>query len=265
MHVLFELRGPLPKRASHTLNFLGVLTLIIVWQTMCTFGGIHESLLPTPWNVLTSIQTLFTKYDLVNNVLYSLKLNFIGYMVAIAVSIPLGFLLGLVPLFRELFEKQFNSMRFIPLVAVTGMFVAWCGIGDYMKIMFLAVSIILYLVPITIQRIKEVDQVLIDTARTLNASWWQQIQKVYFPQAASTVFADVKNIVAISWTYIIIAELLNRVGGIGAMIYLAVRDSRMDCAFMLLFIIVLIGFFQDRLFGLLDQIFFPHKYRAGKL
>mgnify|MGYP001565539939 CR=1 FL=1 len=264
MSSLFELRGPLPRRASRTLIFLGVLLLIGTWEAICLTNLVSIGILPTPWSVMISIGPLVTEGHLFDNLLYSLKLNFLGYLIAIGVSLPLGFLLGLIPLFRELFEKQFDATRFIPLTAITGIFVVWFGIGDVMKIAFLAVSIILYLVPIIIQRIREVDQIFIDTAVTLNATRWQQVKRIFLPRALSSVFIDVKNIVAISWTYIIVAELLNRTGGIGSVIYLAIRQSHMDQAFMGLIVIVFIGFLQDRLFVLFDKLFFRFKYEAEK-
>ena len=71
---------------------------------------------------------------------------------------------------------------------------------------------------------------------------------------------DIKVIVAISWTYIIIAELLNSTGGIGSMIFKAARQSQTDQVFALLGVIVVIGIIQDKLFKWLDKILFPHKH-----
>ena len=89
-------------------------------------------LLPTPVKVLQAFPDLLKDDDLVGNTLFSIKLNFLGYLLAIGVAIPLGFLLGLVPLFRGMFSKMFESYRFIPLTAVTGIFIMWLGLGAQM-------------------------------------------------------------------------------------------------------------------------------------
>jgi hypothetical protein len=83
---------------------------------------------------------------------------------------------------------------------------------------------------------------------------------VYFPAVFSKLMEDVRVLTAISWTYIIIAELLNRQGGIGALIYVKARQGQIDKVFAILILIVLIGFLQDRLFGYIDRRLFPHKY-----
>ena len=220
-------------------------------------------LLPTPLRVLRAIPELIERDDLVGNALYSIKLNLLGYLVAILVALPVGFALGLIPLVRGLFSKIFDSYRFIPLTAVTGIFIMWLGLGSDMKVAFLAFGIIVYLIPVVVQRIDEVSRVYLNTVFTLGATNWQTVRTVYMPYVFSKIIDDVRVLTAISWTYITIVEMLNRGGGIGELIWTAKRQSRIDKAFAILVIIVAIGIVQDRLFAWLDRLLFPHKYVAS--
>lgn len=216
-------------------------------------------LLPSPMKVLKSYPELNKDDDLIGNTYFSIKLNFLGYLIAIVISIPVGFLLGLVPLFRGLFNKVIDSFRFIPLTAVTGIFIMWLGLGSQMKTLFLAFGIIVYLIPVVVQRINEVQSVYLRTVFTLGATSWQTIRTVYIPHVFSKIIDDIRVLTAISWTYITIAEMLNKGGGIGELIWIAKRQSRMDKAFAILIVIVIIGLLQDRLFVFLDRVLFPHK------
>jgi NitT/TauT family transport system permease protein len=54
--------------------------------------------------------------------------------------------------------------------------------------------------------------------------------------------------------------MLNRSGGIGELIWIARRQSRIDKAFAVLIVIVIIGILQDRIFMWLDRVFFSYKY-----
>lgn len=217
-------------------------------------------LLPSPVQVVQAFPDLHYNDDLVGNTLYSIKLNFLGYLLAILISIPIGFLLGLLPLFRGLFSQIINSYRFIPLTAVTGIFIMWLGLGSPMKVSFLAFGIIVYLIPVIIQRIDEVQKVYLNTVFTLGANSWQTIKTVYVPYVFSKIIDDIRVLTAISWTYITIVEMLNKGGGIGELIWTAKRQSRIDKAFAILIIIVLIGIIQDWLFSVLDKQLFPHKH-----
>ena len=53
-------------------------------------------------------------------------------------------------------------------------------------------------------------------------------------------------------------------GGIGGMIYTASRQGRIDKVFAMLFVIIIVGFIQDKLFVVLDKKLFPHKHVGGK-
>jgi NitT/TauT family transport system permease protein len=217
-------------------------------------------MLPSPMAVLASFKELHYEDALIINSFQSIRLNFLGYLVAIGISIPFGFALGLIPLFRGLFSKIVDSFRFIPLTAVTGIFIIWLGMENQMKVSFLAFGIIVYLIPVVVQRINEVEEVYLKTVFTLGATNWQTIRSVYFPAVISKLSDDIRVLTAISWTYITIAEMLNRNGGIGDLIWIARRQSRIDKAFAVLIVIVLIGILQDRIFLWLDRIFFSYKY-----
>ena len=257
---LFELRGKLSRMPGIVVGIMGFVVLIAVWSLITTLGAIPQSLLPSPLKVLMAFPELHFEDELIRNAMYSVKLNLLGYVEAIAVCIPIGFLIGLFPVFRSSFNKYMDAFRFVPLAAATGLFICWFGIGDNMKVQFLAVSIIVYLIPVVVQRIDDVDNVYVQTAQTLGANSWQKIYSVFMPAVFSKIIDDIRVLVAISWTYITIAEALNMTGGIGALAYQCARKSRIDKVFAVLVLIVLIGFLQDKLFGLLDRKLFPHKY-----
>ena len=216
--------------------------------------------LPPPPAVVQSYPELFTKDNLPVEALRSIWLNIQGYFWAISISLVFGFIIGLYPLFRGLFSKQTNALRYLPLTALTGVFILWFGIEDEMKIAFLAFGIIVYLLPVVVQRIDEVESVYLKTVFTLGATDWQTIRSVYIPAVMSKLMDDIRVLTAISWTYIIIAELLNRAGGIGSLIFIKARQGQLEKVFAILFIIILIGFFQDRIFMFIDRRLFPHKY-----
>jgi len=221
--------------------------------------------LPSPLNVLYAIPEMFAKDNLINNIFKSIKLNVLGYIIAIIISLIIGFGIGLIPLLRGLFNRIFDAGRFIPLTAVTGVFILWMGIGNEMKVAFLALGILVYLIPVVVQRINEVQQVYLQTVFTLGASAWQTVRSVYIPFVLSKLIDDIRVLTAISWTYITIAEMLNKSGGIGELIWEAKRQSRIDKAFAVLLIIVLIGILQDKLFVILNQVLFPYKNIQTKL
>ena len=224
-----------------------------------SFEKIYPSI-PPPHHVIKSFPSLYHDDKLLPNTFRSIWLNLQGYFWAMMIALPIGFLIGLLPIFRGLFAGQVDAMRYLPLTALVGLFTTWFGIDDGMKIAFLAFGIIVYILPVVVQRIGEVKDVYLKTVFTLGATDWQTVKSVYIPSVMSRMIDDIRVITAISWTYIIIAELLNRQGGIGSLIYIKSRQGQMAKVFAILLVIILIGFIQDRLFVFLDKKLLPHKY-----
>jgi len=263
---LFDLRGTLTKRDYNILLYLGIFLILVFWQAITTLTQVPPGVFPSPWKVLICFPELHFQDAIVRNALYSLYLNQAGMYLAVIISLPLGFVIGLFPLFRGLTERQIAVFRYLPLTLLIGVFIRWFGLEDLMKISFLAVGIFVYLLPTVILRVDEVKEVYVQTVKTLGASKWQIIKTVFIPDVLSRAFDDIKVLAPISWTYIIIAEMINKTGGLGSMAYLFGRQSRADKAFAILVIIIIIGIILDKIFTGLDRLFFPHKYatKGGK-
>ncbi len=258
---LFKVGGKISKRLSLLIGWLGFVFLVGVWFVITTATGwVKPQTIPSPESVILSFVELFQKDKLVLNIIYSIKLNVGGYIKAILFSIPIGFLVALIPFVRSMFSKYIDALRYIPLTGLTGVFIAWFGISSGMKINFLAFGIIVYLLPIVVQRVYETQKIHLDTVYTLGASSWQTFIKVYWPSVISKLSVDIRVITAISWTYIIVAEMVNNEGGVGAMIYFAARQSRLDKIFAIIIVIVAIGFVQDVFFKWLDKKIFKFKH-----
>jgi len=222
---------------------------------------VQRGVLPSPYSVIASFKELHFQDLLVRNTLYSIKLNLLGYLEAIIISILFGFIIGLIPFFKSMLNRYIEAIRFLPLTAVTGLFIAWFGIETNMKVQFLAFGIIVYLLPVVVFRISQIDTIYLQTAYTMGASNWQLVRRIYWPFVTSRIFDDIRVLTAISWTYIIVAELVNKTGGVGALIYTAARQSRLDKVFAILLVIIIIGVLQDRLFVWLDKVLFPYKHK----
>lgn len=264
---LLDLRGPLKGNRGLALSILGLIVFLGIWIILSMGASpiIPPQILPTPTKVLNAFGDLYRDNDLIQNITLSLALNYGGYIKAILWGIPIGYLIGLLPVFKGLFMRQVDAIRFLPITALIGIFIIWFGIGSEMKINFLAFGIFIYLLPTMISRINDVDDVYVKTVHTLGATRLQTFFSVFVPSVLSKIIEDIRVLTAISWTYIIVIETTGSEGGLGQLIYSAAqRQGRVDKTFALLIIIMLIGVLQDRLFGYLDRKFFPFKYQVKK-
>lgn len=261
---LFKLRGEITNRTLVLLATGGVAFVLGLWVLLTSGANpvFPPAILPTPARVLSAFADLYRDNDIIRNTFLSIGLNLAGYVEAVLLAIPLGFLIGLLPFFRGGFQYQIDAIRYVPLTALTGLFIVWFGIGVGMKVHFLAFGILIYLVPVMIQRIDEVQDVYVKTVYTIGANGWQTFRTVFFPSVVSRLSDDIRVLTAISWTYIIVAENIGSEGGIGSLVWrVGLRQGRIDKVFAIVIIIMVIGVLQDRLLVWLDRHFFPHKYQ----
>lgn len=255
-----RVEGEISKKMDIAISILGLILLILIWHLVTLFGLITPTILPSPYDVFHSYGDLYRSDHLAANTWFSIKLNLFGYLEAILISIPVGFAMGLVPAIRSLISRYFDAFRFLPLPAITGIFAALFGIDLSMKVHFLSFGIMLYLIPVIVQRIDEIEIIHKQTITTLGASKWQKIKHLYLPYTMSKISDDIRVLVAISWTYIVIVELLNKEGGLGAMIYQAARQSQTAPIYAIVLEIIALGYIQDLLLKQADKAAFPYKH-----
>jgi NitT/TauT family transport system permease protein len=258
---LIRIKESLPRKSKWVVELLGIILFIGLWYALVYFKHYRPSVLPMPHRVLSAIPEMWEKYHLARHTGYSILLNLLGYFEAAVVSVIIGFTIGLCPVFRGLSERMLAALRFLPLTPVLGDMAVLLGIGLNMKVQFLALGIAVYLIPVVVQRIDEVESVYIDTVKTHGASKWQAIRTVIIPDVFSRFSDDIRVLVAISWTYIVIAEMINSSdGGIGSMVFVAQKQSRADMVFGLIVIILVVGLIQDRIMKWMDARMYRHKY-----
>lgn len=235
--------------------------MLAIWYMVTNFGLINNHVMPTPQKTWRSLSDMAQNDDLGKNIWYSLSLNLMGYVKCILAALIIGFAIGLFPPVRKMFSGKINALRFVPITALMGVFVAVSGFSDTTKINFLAFGIWVYLVPVVVQRIDEVNDVHLQMMKTLGATFWQATRYVTWPSVISKLSDDIRILVGISWTYLIVAETEGLKGGLGGLIFLAERQSNKGKVYAVIFIIIAIGILQDALFKLIDRLLFKFKYQ----
>ena len=249
------------KRNLSLLQLSGWIILFAIWWIVTNLGLINNHVMPTPQKTWNAFLDMKANDDLGSNILFSVRINLFGYLKCIIAALVVGFAIGLSPQVRKMFSQQVNALRFVPITALMGIFIALSGLTIQTKINFLAFGIWVYLVPVVVQRIDEVNETHLQMMKTLGAGFWQTVRYVTWRSVMARLSDDIRILVGISWTYIIVAELAGIQGGLGSLIFLGERQSNVGKVYAVIFIIVLIGIIQDVLFRLLDRLLFKFKYQ----
>jgi NitT/TauT family transport system permease protein len=253
---LFAIRSPLPRRTAYLLGFVAPALVLGVW-CLITYGKLVEpDFLPTPTEVLRGTLQLFIQYDLGTAILVSSRRIGLAFLLASALALPLGVLMGAFDPVNRFFEPIMAPLRYMPISAFIPLLILWFGIYEKQKIAFLFLGVFVYLLPVVVSSIRLVPEELVQTALTLGASKFQVIRTVLLPAALPEIFDSFRVMNAIAWTYVILAEAVNPEHGLGYMVELARTHQKASWSFAGLLVIGGIGLVTDFLIRTLSSIFF---------
>jgi NitT/TauT family transport system permease protein len=258
----FRVKAELSSTERIVIGAVGAAFLFALWYITTAFGWIPRQILPNPIDVAAAFPTMLhpdnPQRDLFHNLWYSLQINFMGIAEAVALSVPIGLAIGLFTPIDAVFGRFTANLRYLPLTAVVGLFVVNFGIGMAFKVHFLAAGIFVYLMPAIAKRCGEVKDTYKNTARTLGASEWELVKTVYFPAVMQKSKSDILNLMAVSWTYIIIVENYYQENGIGVLAWRAGRQYNYENLYVILILIFTVGLLQDwgvkKLYSLIGRI-----------
>jgi NitT/TauT family transport system permease protein len=253
---LFALREPMPRTTATVVGLLAPLLVAAAWCVL-TYGRLAPpDFLPSPTETLRGTLQLFIDYDLWGSILVSTKRIVFAFLLASAVALPLGVLMGAFEPVNVFFEPIVAPLRYMPISAFIPLLILWFGIYEKQKIAFLFLGVFVYLLPVVVTAIRSVPEELVQTSLTLGASRWQVIRTVLLPSALPEIFDSFRVMNAISWTYVILAEAVNPEHGLGYMVELARTHQKASWSFAGLLVIGGIGLLTDFVIRLLSAALF---------
>ena len=233
----------------------GVIAWVLVlaiWSIAASFSD--PQFLPGPLAVWQGAIDLSQGGSLFQYMWVSFLRVITGWILGNLVAIPIGLLIGRVPVLRSLFDPIINFVRFIPPLAFITLFMLWFGIGEQSKI-FLIMYATFFIVTInTITGVQAVEEDKIRSARSMGASEWQIMVHVIIPASLPYIFTGAKLAMGSSFMAIVGAEMVAANEGIGYMIWNSRLYFKTDWIFVGLIVLGLMGFLMDRVFNQFGKV-----------
>jgi ABC-type nitrate/sulfonate/bicarbonate transport system permease component len=251
-----DFQGPLSTAASSSLNLIAVLGFLTIWTIVSRSHLVNPLFLPSPLSVVLAIYHLTVSGEMLSAVAVTLSRIAKALLLTIGIGLPLGVLIGSFPGIESLFEPFLRPMRYMPITALLPLFILWLGIGATMKIAFLFTGAVVYLIPLTQNAIHDVRREYMEIGRDLGFSWWETIIKIQLPGAWPQIWSGIVVCNAISWTYVVLAEIINPENGLGYLINIAGRLQKTDQVFASLVFIAVIAIGSDRVLTFIGKRYF---------
>ncbi|MDR1540490.1 MAG: ABC transporter permease [Clostridiales bacterium] len=176
-----------------------------------------------------------------------------GWLLGIAIAVPIGLAVGQFRTFRLIFEPFVNFFRFVPAIGFITLFLMWFGIGESSKVALITYAAIFPVSINTIAGVMSISPITIQVAQSQGASPFQIFCTVTIPASVPQIFTGIRLGLGGSIVSIVGAEMLAAQKGIGYLIYTSRLYYRTDWIFTGIFILGLSGFLADRLLRLFGR------------
>ncbi|QBR41963.1 ABC transporter permease [Kerstersia gyiorum] len=232
-----------------------VLILIAVWELVPRLGWIDRVFLPPLSEVLEAGWVLALNGQLWEHTSVSLLRAVGGLAISVAYAVPLGLAVGWYGRLGDFLNPLIELLRNTAPLALLPVFILLLGIGEVSKVSMVVYACSWPLLLNTIAAVKQVDPLLIKSARTMGATPWQLFSKVILPASVPTIFVGIRLASASAMLVLIATEMVGAKAGLGYLIIYAQYSFLISDMYFGIIAITVIGVVLNYLLQRLEQHF----------
>jgi NitT/TauT family transport system permease protein len=231
------------KRAA---PFLACLGLLLVWQLASL--ALKNDSFPTAWEAIRAIPAILGDKDTLVNFGASLRRMTIGFCVALAVSIPLGLLMGRSRAIASFFNPLLMVIYPVPKAALMPIIMLWLGVGDVAKTLVIFLGVSLPVIYHSFEGAKAVEEKMLWSGAAMGLSAAQRLMRIVLPAALPEILTGCRTGLVLALITMITSEMIARQSGAGNILFNALDMGQYDTVFAMIIIVGAMGIGFDILF-----------------
>lgn len=215
------------------LKIVSILAGLALWHLLASVIVNDTTLLVSPIVVLkTAYQMLFVTGELYPHLFASSWIFFYGFVLAIFVGVPLGFVMALNTAVRDYVNPWMATLYTTPRIAFAPVLLLWFGIGAGSKVAIVFLGCIFPILINSYYGMRTVDREFVDLARSFRLGRWSLFFKILLPASVPFVLAGVRLAIGRGLTGVAIAEWFGATEGLGYLIFFAGQTLNIPTLFV---------------------------------
>jgi ABC-type nitrate/sulfonate/bicarbonate transport system permease component len=205
-----------------------LIALVALWQVVA--AGAHALFFPPPSAIAAQMvilwlsgppDHLFLTHAVARDVVPSLERIAIGWTIAAVIGVAAGVVIGRSTVISRLLNPILQFLRSTPGPALVPVFLVLLGTGSTMRIALIAFGSLWPVLLNTIDGVRSVDPVQLETARSFGLPLTARLRYVILPAAMPRIFAGLRVAVSLALILMVVSELVASTDGLGHAIYIA--------------------------------------------
>jgi ABC-type nitrate/sulfonate/bicarbonate transport system permease component len=223
------------RRKTGFLYVVSILAGLLLWELIA--AQFSKVVLSPPTAVLRHLWVNTQSLVLPSLLWQSLGHAGLGYLLAVAAAIPLGFLMGRSEKVFCLLDPVVNAIYAIPTVAFVPFLIIWFGLFFPGRTALVFLMCVFDMLVAVSAGARDVDQSLINVGRSFGASRWQIFKKILLPASLPFLFTALRIGLVRAVNGMITAELFFAAVNLGA--FMQKAQNRFDSAGLLAVLTIL--------------------------
>ena len=236
----------MPRTKRQLQRVAVVLGLLILWELAARFGPWPHSLFPSPWRVVESLARLAVDGRLFAAVARSLGRLGQGYLLSIAVGIPLGMLTARVQFMRLSVKPVVMGLQALPSICWLPLAILWFGLSESSILFVVVMGSLLSIAIASEDAVNHIEPLLLRQAGTLGIKGPRLYLGVLVPAALPGIITGLKLGWSFAWRALMAAELLFVSGGLGQLLHVGRELLDVGQVMAVMVTIIAVGVAVDR-------------------
>lgn len=246
--------------ALRRVNWLGLATMAALaglWEALVRSHVLEYQYLPAPSAIVGGLRRIVSSGDVARYGLHTLRVTILGWLLASAVGVALGVVLGLSDRVWRYSMATIEVMRAIPPVSLVPVALLVFGFSVRME---LTIIVFVSAWPVLVNAIAGVRGVrveLVDVARTLGLSRLNVIRKISLPAALPSIVVGLRLALSLSLVLAVVAEMIGNPAGLGNALVRASQALQPAEMFAYVLVIGTLGVALNAVFTVASKLLLP--------
>jgi len=231
-----------------------ILGFLLLWQVSSTQGWVNPAVFPPLDLILSALWNGLVSGALVDDIAISFQRSGIAFVAAVGIGIPLGLLMGQIRAVEQALDPILQLFRQTSALALYPVFILLLGLGETSKVFVIFWATLFPILLATIGGVKEVDNKLIEMARTYGARPLTIFRRVILPASVPAIFVGLRLSATTALLLLIAAEMIGANKGIGFQVMNAQYNFQIPLMFAAILLLAFLGLAANALLVLLQRI-----------
>jgi NitT/TauT family transport system permease protein len=220
--------------------------LLAIWQVASLV--LRTDSFPTAWEAIRTIPSILGDKESLINILASLRRMAVGFSLAVAVSIPLGLMMGRSRGVASFFNPLLMIIYPVPKAALMPIIMLWLGVGEIAKILVIFLGVSLPVIYHSFQGAKAVEEKMLWSGAAMGLSATQRMIRIVLPAALPEILTGCRTGLVLALITMVTSEMIARQSGAGNILFNSLDMGQYDTVYAMIIIIGGMGIGLDAAF-----------------